>query len=69
MQFDETTGKEIRIQANELKQMSASGWIRLVRPPKAAQRLDYYELTTEGAALEELAQRKVTKREVDSTQL
>jgi hypothetical protein len=58
----------MRIRANELEHMSAYGWIRLVHPPKAAQRLDHYELTAEGATLEELVQRKSVQREVERIQ-
>jgi hypothetical protein len=68
VQFDESTGKEIRIRANELEHMGTCGWIRLVHPPKAAQRLDHYELTAEGAGLEELVQRKSAQREVEPIQ-
>jgi hypothetical protein len=68
VQFDESTGKDIRIRANELERMSACGWIRLVRPPKAAQKLDHYELTAEGAAVEEVVERKSPQREQEPIQ-
>jgi hypothetical protein len=68
VQFDESRGREIRIRANELEHMSACGWIRRVHPPKAAQRLDRYELTAEGAVLKELVQRKSAQREVEPIQ-
>jgi hypothetical protein len=65
VQFDEATNREIRIQQNELEQMKACGWIRLVHPPKSAQRLDHYELTAEGASLDGLIRRKSPQRELE----
>lgn len=64
VQFDEQTGKELRIQPKDLKRMTASGWIQLVQPPKSAQRLDHYELTEEGAAFKHLALRKAPQQEI-----
>lgn len=57
-QFDESSGREIRIRLAELQRMEGCGWIRLVHPPKAAQRLDHYQITPHGASVEGLTHAK-----------
>lgn len=65
VQFDELTGTEMLVRRTEIDHLTASGWIRLVQLPKSAQRLDHYELTTEGASLEGMLQRKMPKLELE----
>ena len=62
-QFDESTERDIRIRPSELQQMEICGWIRRLRHPQAHQRLDYYELTAEGASHNAMAHRKSPQRE------
>ena len=57
-QYDDITGKEIRIPCTELKHMETCGWIKLIHPPRAAQRLDRYEITPPGASLVATAEKK-----------
>jgi hypothetical protein len=68
VQFDEQSGKELRIAPDELKHLTTCGWIRLVRPPRSAQRLDFYELTDEGSALDDVIRRKSVQREFEPLQ-
>ena len=66
VQFDGRTGKQVRIRPDELERMATSGWIRHVRFPRSAQRLDRYELTEEGSTIDLLSQRKTPQRELES---
>ena len=64
VQFDETSGKELRLKQTEVMQMAASGWIRRVQHPPSAQRLDRYELADNGIELlEDNSLRKGPARE------
>jgi hypothetical protein len=64
-QYDEITGKEIRIPCTELKHMETCGWIQLIHHPEAAQRLDRYEITTPGASLVTRAEKKSPQPELE----
>jgi hypothetical protein len=50
LQFDEHSGKEVRLKSDELHEMAAAGWIQPVRFPPSAQRLDRYEIAELGLA-------------------
>lgn len=58
LQFDTRLGREIRIQPQELEEMTASGWIRRVQAAKSEQRLNRYELAADAAVLTGIRQRK-----------
>ena len=65
VQFDDHTGKQLRIQPDELERMASAGWIRSVLFPRSAQRLNRYELADEGSAIEHLSRRKAPQREIE----
>jgi len=65
VQFDDPTGKQLRIQPDELERMAGAGWIRSVRFPRSAQRLNRYELAEAGSAIEQLSRRKAPQREIE----
>lgn len=49
-QFNERTGREMRIGRAVLEAMEASGWVERVRQQPESHKLDFWQLTPEGRA-------------------
>lgn len=65
-QFDNRSNRELHIQPQDLDEMANVGWIRLVKLPRAEQRLNRYELADDAPTVEDMGRRKPPTRESEA---